>query len=178
MTLQTSLMKKIVSLYLNVPFNTIYINTDITGVFIRRRLSSGKSIVRTDLDGRLMATGKRDISGMRDMINACMYGRKETKSGDQIWFNCEYHNPNIVIIWGCICRNGLGTLVAVEGNINATKYQEILDEHLWPAIAWHFSGGDYFFQDDKAPVHHERSIQDFVVQNGINCMSWQAVSKH
>jgi len=42
---------------------------------------------------------------------------------------------NEVMIWGCICWNGVGTLAAVEGNINATKYQEILDEHLWPAIA-------------------------------------------
>ena len=34
-----------------------------------------------------------------------------------------------VMIWGCICWNGAATLVAVVGNINATKYQEILDEH-------------------------------------------------
>lgn len=32
-----------------------------------------------------------------------------------------------ITIWGCTCWNGVGTF--------ATKYQEILDEHLWPAIA-------------------------------------------
>ena len=83
-----------------------------------------------------------------------------------------------VMIWGCICWNGVGTLAAVEGNINATKYQEILDEHLWPVIAWHFPGGDYFFQDDNAPVHRAWSTQDFVAQNGINGMSWPAQSPH
>jgi hypothetical protein len=82
------------------------------------------------------------------------------------------------MIWGCICWNGVGTLAAVEGNINATKYQEILDEHLWPVIAWHFPGGDYFFQDDNAPVHRAWSTQDFVAQNGINGMSWPAQSPH
>ena len=71
------------------------------------------------------------------MINTCMHG------GNQTWFNCEHHNPNT--IWGCICWNSVATLVAVVGNINATKYQEILDEHLWPLIARHFPGGDYFF---------------------------------
>ena len=81
-----------------------------------------------------------------------------------------------VMIWGCICWNGAATLVAVVGNINATKYQEILDEHLWPLIARHFPGGDNFFQDDNTPVHRARSAQDFVAQNEINGMSWPTQS--
>ena len=81
-----------------------------------------------------------------------------------------------VMIWGCICWNGVGTLTPVEGNINAVKYQEILDEHLWPVIARHFPGGNYLFQDDNAPVHRARSTQEFVARNGITGMSWPAQS--
>ena len=35
-----------------------------------------------------------------------------------------------VMFWGCICFEGVGTLVPVEGNINSAKYIEILDANL------------------------------------------------
>ena len=35
-----------------------------------------------------------------------------------------------VMIWGCICWEGVGTMAPVEGNINSLKYQEILEEYL------------------------------------------------
>jgi len=81
-----------------------------------------------------------------------------------------------VMIWDCICWNGVGTLAAVEDNINATKYQEKIDEHLWRVIARNFPGGDYFLQDDNAPVHRAWSTKEFVAQNGINGMSWPTQS--
>ena len=81
-----------------------------------------------------------------------------------------------VMIWGCICWHGVGTLAAVTGNINAVKYQEILEDNLWPVIAQHFPNGGYHFQDDNAPVHRARSTQEYIAQNGINGMSWPAQS--
>ncbi|VDI72283.1 Hypothetical predicted protein [Mytilus galloprovincialis] len=103
-------------------------------------------------------------------MNVCTYGEKETRSGDRTLCNrgLPQHLNNQVMIWGCICWNGVGTLTPVEGNINAVKYQEILDEHLWPVIARHFPGGNYLFQDDNAPVHRARSTQEFVARNGNN----------
>ncbi|CAG2241365.1 LPCAT3 [Mytilus edulis] len=72
------------------------------------------------------------------------------------------------MIWGYICWNGVSTPTREEGNINAVKYQEILDENLWPVIARHFLGGNYFFQDDNAPVHRAPFTQEIVARNGIN----------
>jgi hypothetical protein len=43
-----------------------------------------------------------------------------------------------LLIWGCICWNGPGTLTIVNGSINAEKYREILDNKLWPVVAQHF----------------------------------------
>jgi len=34
-----------------------------------------------------------------------------------------------VMVWGCICYNGVGTLTKVEGNINADKYISILEDN-------------------------------------------------
>lgn len=81
-----------------------------------------------------------------------------------------------VMIWGCVTWEGVGTVTAVNGNINAEKYQEILDENLWPAVARHFPAGNYLFQQDNAPVHRARSTQQFLHRNNISTLSWPAQS--
>ena len=43
------------------------------------------------------------------------------------------------MIWGCITWYGVGTLYKVDGKINAVKYRDILDNHLWPLLARHFA---------------------------------------
>jgi hypothetical protein len=40
-----------------------------------------------------------------------------------------------VMFWGCICKDGVGTITDVEGNINSAKYIDILDNNLWPVVA-------------------------------------------
>ena len=60
--------------------------------------------------------------------------------------------------------------------INSLKYQEILEENLWPVLARHFPRNGYFFQDDNAPVNRSRSTQEFMVRNHINCQSCPAQS--
>ena len=62
-----------------------------------------------------------------------------------------------VMIWGCISWFGPGTITAVDGNINAIKHQDILEDHLWSVVAQHFPQGGYIFQDHNAPVHRARS---------------------
>ena len=54
---------------------------------------------------------------------------------------------------GCMCFAGVGTLIHVDGNINAQKYISIIDNNLWPVIARHFSTENHILMDDNAPVH-------------------------
>lgn len=70
----------------------------------------------------------------------------------------------------------VGTISAVDGNINADKYQQILDDNLWSVLAHHFSTGHCVFQDDNAPVHSARSTQDYLHRNAIRTISWPAHS--
>ena len=67
-------------------------------------------------------------------------------------------------------------ITAVEGNIKAQKYQQILDNNLWPVIARHFPNDRYIFQDDNARVHRARSTKEFIHRNGITIMNWPAQS--
>lgn len=98
----------------------------------------------------------------------------------------EVDNPHLVcapsnrklsvMIWGCICYDGVGTLTSVNGNINSQKYIEILENNLWPVIVRHFPHGNYVFQDDNAPVHRSRLLSAYIEENGINATSWPAQS--
>lgn len=70
----------------------------------------------------------------------------------------------------------VGTISAVDVNINAYKYQQILDDNLWSVLAHHFPTGNCVFQDDNAPVHSARSTQDYLHKNAIRTISWPAHS--
>ena len=72
------------------------------------------------------------------------------------------------MIWGCIFYDGVGTLTAVEGNINAAKCIDILDKNLWPVVVWYFEGKEYSFMDDNAPV------ENYKEQNKVTSTEWPA----
>jgi hypothetical protein len=80
------------------------------------------------------------------------------------------------MIWGCITWYGVGTLCKVDGNIDAVKYRDTLDNHLWPVVARHFADKPYRFQDDNSPVHRARIIEEFKRDNDIHGMTWPAQS--
>ncbi len=64
----------------------------------------------------------------------------------------------------------------MEGNINAQKYNDILDSQLWPVIVRHFPNENYIFQDDNASVHRARIIAEYKQRNDISGMLWPAQS--
>ncbi|CAC5415747.1 unnamed protein product [Mytilus coruscus] len=77
-----------------------------------------------------------------------------------------------LMIWGCITYHGVGTITVVDGNINAIKYIDIIYNNLWPVVVRHFPDNNYVFQDDNAPVHRARSVQDFRRETGLKSMNW------
>ena len=82
------------------------------------------------------------------------------------------------MIWGCICYDGVGTLTAVEGNINSAKYIDILDKNLWPVVVGYFEGKEYLFMDDNSPVHRAHTAENYKDQNEVHVtsMEWPAKS--
>ena len=98
----------------------------------------------------------------------------------------EKYNPHLIcsrserkislMIWGCICYDGVGTLTAVEGNINSAKYIDFLDKSLWPVVVWYFEGKEYLFMDDNAPVHRGQTVKNDIDHNEVTSMEWPAQS--
>lgn len=70
----------------------------------------------------------------------------------------------------------MGTITDVQGNINAQKYIQIVNDNLWPVIARHLPENDYIFMDDNAPVHRVNIRKALMTNNNINVKTWPAQS--
>jgi hypothetical protein len=56
---------------------------------------------------------------------------------------------------------------------NILKYWRTI---YWPVIVHHYPEENHILQDDIAPVHRTRSVQNYKAQNNINGMFWPAES--
>ena len=53
-------------------------------------------------------------------------------------------------------------MTVVDGNINAQKYIEVIDNFVWLVIVRHFPDDNYVFQDDNAHVHRARVVKEYM----------------
>ena len=77
----------------------------------------------------------------------------------------------LLLCFGCITYYGVGTLVAIDGNMNTDKYISVLDDNLWPVVVRHFSDRPWIFQDN-APCHVSLRANQWKDENGIRTLLW------
>ena len=85
--------------------------------------------------------------------------------------NPQIHSGGFsVMFWGCFSKLGLGPLVALQGNMNAQKYLELLQDTIIPELA--AAGRPMVFMQDNAPCHKARIVMDFLDENNIETLPW------
>ena len=55
----------------------------------------------------------------------------------------------------------MGPMITMQGRITAKDYVTILADNIHPMVRFLFPHGDAVFQDDRAPVHTARIVQDW-----------------
>ena len=113
------------------------------------------------------------VLGTNNRVYIC---RKDDEMYNPHLFSPRSERKISLMIWRCICYDGVGTLTADEGNINSAKYIDILDKNLWPVVVWYFEGKEYMFMDVNAPVHRAHTVENYKVKNEVTSMEWPAQS--
>ena len=58
-----------------------------------------------------------------------------------------------IMIWGCFSAKGVGKISLRDGNMNAQKYKQILQENLMTSVESFELPSDYIFQQDNDHKH-------------------------
>ena len=88
------------------------------------------------------------------------------------------HRPYLqrVMFWSCISVFGPGPLIPITGTMNATKYIDTLQQHLLPYCEALYPERNIIYQQDNAPCHKARVVNEFFAKNHIALLQWPAYS--
>lgn len=82
-----------------------------------------------------------------------------------------------VMFWSCMSSAGFGPIVPINGTMNADKYCELLEHVVSPYLkTLEESGRRVVFQQDNAPCHSAKKVQEKLRQLNICSFKWATVS--
>ncbi len=85
---------------------------------------------------------------------------------------CYQHSvqkPASLMVWGCICAYGMGSLHVLEGTMNAERYIKVLEQHMLPSRR-------RVFQQDNAKPHTAAITTAWLHSRRVRVLNWPASS--
>ncbi|KAG2465277.1 TCB1 transposase, partial [Polypterus senegalus] len=81
-----------------------------------------------------------------------------------------------IMLWGCVASAGTGNLVKVEGCMDSTQYQQILETNVQESVTKLKLRQGWIFQQDNDPKHCSKSTKAFMQRNKYNVLEWPSQS--
>ena len=83
-----------------------------------------------------------------------------------------------VMVWGVFSWHTLGPLIEVEQHFNATGYLNIIANQVHPFMAAMYPTANRFLQQDNAPCHKARLVQEWFHKHDseFSLQQWPAQS--
>ena len=79
-------------------------------------------------------------------------------------------HPYKVHAWGAFCAQGPIALVLFTENLNAKRYQEILETYFFPYVS--VANRRLHFQQDNSPIHKADKITELFERHHIRILDW------
>ncbi len=98
----------------------------------RRRVLWAKSHLKwTDLKCKsVLWSDKSKFDILVGNHGRCILKRKETFHRV---ISFQFKSQHLLIVWGCVSANGMGSLHVLEGTMNAERYIKVLEQHMLPS---------------------------------------------
>ncbi len=77
-----------------------------------------------------------------------------------------------LMVWGYISAYGMGSLLVLEGTMNAERYIKVLEQHMLPSRWRLFQGRPCVFQQDNAKAHTAAIKSAWLRSRRVLVLNW------
>ena len=81
-------------------------------------------------------------------------------------------HPPKKMFWGSFSYHGIGSLLPIEGMMNAEKYIQVLEEKVVRDLVKAFPDGSGVYQQDSAPCHTAKKVMAYMKKMKITVLDW------
>ncbi len=81
-------------------------------------------------------------------------------------------HPTHIMVWGCFCNKGTGSLYVVDGTMNQVQYKTVLETKFLPQAKRWFKKKKFIFMQDGAPCHKAKTVMKFLAEKKIKVLPW------
>ena len=86
------------------------------------------------------------------------------------------HGGGSIMLWGCVAASGTGNIAWVEGRMDSTKYQQILEANITPSVKKLKLKRGWLLQQDNDPKHTWKSTMDDLKRHKLKVLEWPSQS--
>ena len=87
------------------------------------------------------------------------------------------HGGGSLMLWGCMTYRGVGYACRINGTMDKTLYQSILEDELMRTIEFHdFEANHVIFQHDNDPKHRAKTVQAWLKDQEFDTLLWPSQS--